>query len=191
MAVLERLAGDPPASHHAGGLVKPQGCAAVVDRGGAQILQRLSVAYHAEVILVPVLVDDQVVQYDHPVHGLPDAGNIKGFTAVQIMLIDRDMIGPLYRLHDIPRWDQLGFRGDKVLTYAVRVVLLDRQSIGYMWDTQTLHYGTGQHLIVGLLLGGAASALHQASALIQNGPLFLQPTVRGVVRGHQAYPAAG
>ncbi|CAN3969702.1 hypothetical protein HEAFMP_HEAFMP_16390, partial [Dysosmobacter welbionis] len=43
--------------------------------------------------------------------------------------------------------------------------------------TQTLHHGTGQHLIVGLLLGGAASALHQAPALIQNGPLFLQPTV--------------
>ena len=191
MAVLERLASNPPAPHHAGGLVKPQCGAAVIDWSGAQILQRFSVSYHAEVILVPVLVDDQVIQHDHPVHSLPDTGNAKGLTAIQVVLIDRDMIGPFCRLHDIPRRDQLGFRGDKVFAHAVRVVLLDRQRIGYMGDAQTLHHGTGQHLIVRLLLDGAASGLHQAPAPIQNGPLFLQPTVRGVVRGHQAYPAAG
>lgn len=60
MAILERLAGNPPAPDHAGELVTLSCGAAVVDRGGAQIPQRLSVAYHAEVMLALVSLQGRI-----------------------------------------------------------------------------------------------------------------------------------
>ena len=102
VAVFEKLTGHPSAPEHSCGLVKLQGHTAVVNGNFPKILQHIRIVNHAEFVLVPVLIDDQVVHRNHLLHRLPDARDTQGIAAVQIALVDRDMIGLLPCLHERP-----------------------------------------------------------------------------------------
>ena len=187
MAVLERLAGHSMrgANHHRR-LIEPEGSTAVVNRCGANPFQCVSITDSAKIILVPVLIHNKVIQHQHSVKAVPDTGDALFLAAVQIVLINRNMVGLRLGLHDVPRCHKLCVRGNEVLTYAVWIVLLHGQGIGHMGNPQALHDDTRQHLIIRLLLGRAASGFQQAALSVHNRPLLFQPAIRGIVRRHQA-----
>ena len=88
MGAFKRLAGNFRAgTDHCRRLVKPQGSPAVINRRSPQIFQRIRPAYDTEIILVPVLVDNQIVQHKHPPDRFANAWHAKVLTAVQVMLV--------------------------------------------------------------------------------------------------------
>ena len=120
-----------------------------------------------------VLVDDQIIQYQHTIKTIPYAGDTQRFTAVQIMLINRNVIGFWLCLVNVPCRYQLRIRINEILAYTVWVILRHGQCIRYMRNMQPLHDSACQHLVVRLLLSRAAAAFKQKAFSIHNRPFFL------------------
>ena len=75
-------------------LVVAQGGAAVIDGRRPQPFQSVRVAEQAEVVEVPVLVGDEVVQHHHLVQGVGRAGDTQLFATVAVVLVNH---GKSYR----------------------------------------------------------------------------------------------
>lgn len=92
---LERLAGDISSGTNLGcQLVIIQGGTAVIDGRRPQPFQSVRVAEQAEVVEVPVLVDDEVVQHHHLVQGTGHTWDTQFFAAVAVVLVNH---GKSYR----------------------------------------------------------------------------------------------
>lgn len=91
MGFLERLTGDiPPGTDLGRQLVITQGRAAVIDGRRLQPFQGVWVAEQPEVIEVPVLVSDEVVQRHHLVQGMLHIRDAQGFATVAVVLVNND-----------------------------------------------------------------------------------------------------
>ena len=86
-----------------------------------------------------ILIDQQIIDNQHPIQRIPNARNAQGFAAVQIVLINRHMVFLLLRLHHIPCADQLGIRRDEILTNAVWEILLHQQAIRSVRNAEAFH----------------------------------------------------
>ena len=60
-----------------------------------------------------------------------------------------------------------------------------------MGNAEPLHNSAGDHLVIRLLLCGAAAPLDETALAVQNRPSLFQPAVRSVVRRHQTDAVAG
>ena len=158
---LKGLAGDvPPRADLRRQLVVAQGGAAVIHARRPQPLQGVRAAEQPEVVEVPVLVGDEVVQYQHLVQGVRHIGDTQLFAAVAVVLIDGSLVVLLLGLHHPPGGDQFRVRGDEILTHAVREALVPQQGVGNVGDTQPVGHLVGNHLVKWLLLEGAAAGFH-------------------------------
>ena len=204
MAGLKRLAyrfGIRP--YHGRRFIEPERGSAVIDGRGPQVFQRIGIPDHSEIILMPVLIDDQIIQDQHPIQRLlhsaisgifgfsrrsgnvGDSRNPQRLTAVQIMPVYRNMIWLPTSPHDVPGADQLRIRRDKIVAYAVGIAVFHQQPIGNMRNIQPFHQSGRKRFIVRLLLHSPAPALDQAALSIRQDPSLFQPAVRGIVRRHQ------
>ena len=186
MAGLERLAyrfGIRP--YHGRRFIEPERGSAVIDGRGPQVFQRIGIPDHSEIILMPVLIDDQIIQDQHPIQRLLHSRNPQRLTAVQIMPVYRNMIWLPTSPHDVPGADQLRIRRDKIVAYAVGISAFHQQPIGNMRNIQPFHQSRRKRFIVRLLLHSPAPALDQAALSIRQDPSLFQPAVRGIVRRHQ------
>lgn len=121
MGSFERLADDVPTRMDLGRqLVISQRRAAVVNGGSAQPFQSVRVAEQPEVVEVPVLVGDKIVQHHHLVQGVGNTWDTQFFAAVAVVLINGSLVVLLLGLHHPPGGDQLGVRDDEILTYTIR-----------------------------------------------------------------------
>ena len=92
---LEGLADDISSGTNLGcQLVVPQAGTAVIDGRRPQPFQSVRVAEQAEVVEVPVLVGDEVVQHHHLVQGVGRAGDTQLFATVAVVLVNH---GKSYR----------------------------------------------------------------------------------------------
>ena len=113
MSSLKGLAGDVPSRADLGRqLVVAQGGAAVIDGRRPQPLQGVRAAEQPEVIEVPVLIGDEVVQHHHLVQGVGRAGDTQLFATVAVVLVNGGLVVFLLGLHHPPGGDQFRVRGE-------------------------------------------------------------------------------
>lgn len=118
---LERLAGDiSSGTDLRRQLVVAQGGAAVINGRRPQPLQGVRAAEQSKIVEVPVLIGDEVVQYQHLVQGVRHIGDTQLFAAVAVVPVHRGLVVLLLGLHHPPGGDQFRVRGDEILTHAVR-----------------------------------------------------------------------
>ena len=161
MGFLKGLAGDISSGTDLGcQLVVAQGGAAVVNGRRPQPFQGIRVTEQPEVIEVPVLIGDEVVQHHHLVQDVSHAGNTQLFTTVAVVLVNGSLVVFLLGLHHPPGGDQFRVWGDEVLAHAVREALVPQQGVGNVGDTQPVGHLVGNHLVKWLLLEGAAAGFH-------------------------------
>ena len=164
MGSLERLAGDiPPGTDLGCQLVVAQGRAAVVNGRWPQPFQGVRVTEQSEVIEVPVLIGDEVVQHHHLVQGMGRAGDTQFFAAVAVVPVDGSLVVLLLGLHHPPGGDELRVRRDEILAHAVREAFVPDYRVGNMGNPQPLRDSGGNHLPEGLLLEGRAARLDEAA----------------------------
>ena len=110
---LEGLADDISSGTNLGcQLVIIQGGTAVVDGRRPQPFQSVRVAEQAEVVEVPILIGDEVVQHHHLVQGVGRAGDTQLFATVAVVLVNGGLVVFLLGLHHPPGGDQFRVRGE-------------------------------------------------------------------------------
>lgn len=164
-------------------LVVAQRGAAVKNGSGPDPFQGVGIADQAKVILMTVLVENEVVQDDHLIHGVLDIGDTEGFTAVEVILVQGDTVISFHRMRDAPCADELCVRCDEVLAYAVRNAVIPEQGIGSMGDTETFRNQRSDDFVERLLRKGIAASLKQTEFPVDDLPSFFQIVVRGIVGG--------
>ena len=106
------------------------------------------------------------------IYGLLCIRDAKGGTAVKVMLICREVICFLLRLHDVVSRDKFCVRIDKVFANAVRIIALHNDPIGNMRDVELFHQLRSNNFIVWFLLGHATAAFNEAALAVDDCPLF-------------------
>mgnify|MGYP006065497395 CR=1 FL=1 len=158
---LKGLAGDVPSrADLRRQLVITQGGTAVIDGRRPQPFQSVRVAEQAEVVEVPVLVGDEVVQYQHLVQGMGHIRDAQLFTATAVVLVNGSLVVFLLGLHHPPGGDQLCVRGDEILAHAVREAFVPDYRVGNVRNPQPFGHLGGDHFVERLLLEGAAAGFH-------------------------------
>ena len=161
MGSFEGLAGDISSGTDLGcQLVVAQGGAAVINGGRPQPFQGIRVTEQPEVIEVPVLVGDEIVQHHHLVEGVGNTWDTQLFATVAVVLVNGGLVVLLLDLDHPPGGDQFRVWGDEVLAHAVREALVPQQGVGNVGDTQPVGHLVGNHLVKWLLLEGAAAGFH-------------------------------
>ena len=186
---FEGLAGNiPPGADLGRQLVIAQGRAAVIDGSGAQPFQGVRVTEQAEVVEVPVLVGDEVVQHHHLVQGVGRAGNTQLFTAIAVVLVNGSLVVFLLNLHHPPGGDQLRVWSDEILAHAVGDAIVPHQGVRNVGNPHALGDFSSDHLVERLLQKGKAARLDEAAFSVDDLPALFEEAVRGVVRRAEVEP---
>ena len=183
MALFEGLAGNIrlPQNLRCPRIIA-KGASAIKDWGKAQPFQRFRISYQTEVVQVPILICNQVIQHKHSVQSRNRIRSAQRVTAVQKVPVDRGAVALFLRLHDTPCGDQLRLGGHKIFADAIRLTLVPNQGILHVRNGKAVHQIRGNHLVERLLPLQIAPALDETPFPVQNLPPFPQASVRGIIR---------